>query len=135
MSNQQLFEPFNEAQQAEYEQEAMREYDPEIVKASMKKWKGYTAADKQRIADEGNAVYRDMVAAMPKGAASLEAQACVARWRQHMNYFWTPNLDQLVALAKGYHDDARFKANFDKIHPDLAAFMGEAVAVYVARAN
>ena len=52
-----------------------------------------------------------------------------------MNYFWTPNLDQLVALAKGYHDDARFKANFDKIHPDLAAFMGEAVAVYVARAN
>ncbi|MCW1968120.1 MAG: MerR family transcriptional regulator [Anaerolineae bacterium] len=135
MSNQQLFEPFNEAQQAEYEQAALREYDPEIVKASMKKWKGYTAADKQRIGDEGNAVYRDMVAAMPKGAASPEAQACVARWRQHMNYFWTPNLDQLVALAKGYYDDPRFKANFDKIHPDLAAFMGEAVAVYVARAN
>ena len=50
-----------------------------------------------------------------------------------MNYFWTPNLDQLIGLAHGYHEDPRFKANFDQIHPELAAFMGEAVRVYVER--
>ena len=50
-----------------------------------------------------------------------------------MSYFWTPNLDQLVALANGYNDDPRFKANFDKMHPHLAEFMREAVHIYVAR--
>ena len=40
--------------------------------------------------------------------------------------------DQLLALANGYNDDQRFKANFDKMHPQLAEFMREAVNVYVA---
>ena len=30
-----------------------------------------------------------------------------------------------------YNDDPRFKANYDKIHPNLAEFMREAVKVYV----
>ena len=76
---------------------------------------------------EGKAVYTDMIAAMPKGATSPEAQAIVERWRKHLEYFWTPKLDQLLALANGYNDDPRFKANFDKMHPQLAEFMREAV--------
>ena len=31
-----------------------------------------------------------------------------------------------------YNDDPRFKANFDKMNPQLAEFMREAVKVYVA---
>jgi DNA-binding transcriptional MerR regulator len=132
MEKNQLFEAFNEEQQAEMEQEAIQLYDPEIVKASARKWKGYSRADKQRIADEGNAVYQEIVAVMPKGAASPEAQACIERWRKHMDYFWTPNLDQLISLADGYNDDSRFRANFDRIDPGLAPFMREAVMIYVA---
>ena len=131
MSPKQIFDVFNEEQQAEYEKEAMQMYDPEVVKASYKKWNSYSKAEKQRIGDEGNAVYQDLIQAMPKGAASPEAQACVERWRRHMDYFWTPNLEQLVGLAQGYNNDPRFKANFDKVHPNLAAFMLEAVTVYV----
>ena len=131
MSPKQIFDVFNEEQQAEYEKEAMQMYDPEVVKASYKKWNSYSKAEKQRIGDEGNAVYQDLIQAMPKGAASAEAQACVERWRRHMDYFWTPNLEQLVGLAQGYNNDPRFKANFDKVHPNLAAFMLEAVTVYV----
>jgi len=131
MEKKQLFEAFNGEQQAEMENEAMQLYDPEIVKASARKWKGYSRADKQRIADEGNAVYQDIVAMMPKGAGSPEAQACIERWRKHMDYFWTPNLEQLVGLADGYNDDARFRANFDRIDPGLAPFMREAVRIYV----
>jgi hypothetical protein len=69
---------------------------------------------------------------MPKGASSIEVQTIVERWRKHMDYFWTPNLDQLLALAKGYNDDPKFKVNFDKMHPQLAEFMREAVTVYVS---
>ena len=83
------------------------------------------------ILAEGKTIYLDMVAVMPRGAASPEAQAIVERWRKHMDYFWTPQLDQLQAIANGYVEDARFKANFDKMHPQLAEFMREAVAVYV----
>lgn len=132
MSNKQLFEPFNEEQVAEYEKEALQMYDPETVKASYKKWKNYTTADKQRIGEEGNAVYRDLLAAVPKGAASAEVQACIERWRRHMDYFWTPSLEQLLGLADLYNDDPRFRANYDKIDPRLAPFMREAVKIYVA---
>lgn len=132
MSKKQLFEGLSDEQQAEYEQEAMQRYDPAIVKASTKKWKGYSAAEKQRIADEGNAVYQDMLLAIPEGAASAEAQACVERWRRHLEYFWTPNEEQLLGLAELYSNDPRFKANFDKVDPRLAEFMQAAVKVYVA---
>jgi DNA-binding transcriptional MerR regulator len=131
MSKKQFFEGFSDEQQAAYEKEAMQLYDPETVKASAKRWKSYSTAEKQRIGEEGNAVYADLVSAMPKGPASPEAQAGVERWRKHMDYFWTPNLDQLVALSEGYVEDPRFKANFDKIHPELAAFVRDAVKVYV----
>jgi DNA-binding transcriptional MerR regulator len=131
MSEKQLFEVFSEEQQAEYEKEAMQMYDPETVKASNRKWKSYSAAEKQRIGEEGNAIYQDLLKAMPKGAASPEVQACVERWRKHMEYFWVPNDDQLLGLANLYNDDPRFKANFDKVHPDLAEFMRSAVSIYV----
>jgi len=131
MDKEQLFEAFSDEQQEEYTRQAEQMYDPEIVQASNRKWKAYSAEEKQRILNEGNRIYLDMVAAMPKGADSPEAQAIVERWRMHMDYFWTPDLDQLLALAEGYNDDPRFKTNFDQIHPGLAAFMGEAVKVYV----
>jgi DNA-binding transcriptional MerR regulator len=131
MSQKQLFEGFSEEQQAEYEKEATQKWDPAVVQASNKKWKSYSAADKQRIADEGNAVYTEILAAMPKGPSSPEAQTGVDHWRRHMTYFWTPNDAQLLGLADLYIQDPRFKANFDKIDPKLADFMRQAVKVYV----
>ena len=80
MSHKQLFDELSEEQQAAYEQEAMQMYDPEIVRASNRRWKSYSAAEKQRIGEEGEAVYRGFLAAMPKGPASSEAQACVEAW-------------------------------------------------------
>lgn len=109
----------------------MQMWGPATVKASNQRWKNYTAAEKQRIGDEGNAIYEDILAAMPKGPSSPEVQVGVERWRRHMEYFWVPNDDQLSGLADLYNDDPRFKANFDKIAPGLAQFMREAVKFYV----
>jgi DNA-binding transcriptional MerR regulator len=135
MSEKAYFEGFNEEEQEKYALEAEELYGAEGVRASMKKWKGYSAEQKRRIMDEGSKNYTDMIAAMPKGADSPEAQAIVERWRKHMDYFWTPKLEQLLDLANGYNDDPRFKATFDKIHPKLAEFMREAVKVYVANSK
>ena len=132
MSHKQLFEGFSEEEQEKYAAEAEAMYDPEIVRASNKKWKGYSAEKKQAILEEGRQIYVEMVAAIPTGADAPEAQALVERWRKHMDYFWTPSLDQLVLLAEGYTTDPRFKANFDEMDPRLAAFMLEAVKLYVS---
>jgi hypothetical protein len=132
MSEKSLFEGFSEEQQEKYAAEAEELYGAESVRASMKKWKAYSADEKKRIMEEGSQNYQDMIAVMPKGADSPEVQAIVERWRQHMNYFWMPNLDQLLALANGYVEDPRFRATFDQMHPQLAEFMREAVKVYVA---
>ncbi len=131
MNKKVLFDAFNDEEQEKMEKEAMQMYDPETVKESNRKWKNYTMAEKQKIGEEGNAVYLGFVDAMSKGPDSQEAQACVQRWRDHMNYFWTPNPDQLIGLTDLYNDDPRFKKNFDKIHPELAAFVREAVRIYV----
>ena len=135
MSQKGLFEGFSEEEQEKYALEAEQLYDPETVRESNRKWKSYSAGKKEAILAEGKAVYLDMIAAMPKGASSAEVQAIVERWRKHMDYFWTPNLEQLLGLANGYNDDPKFKANFDKMHPQLAEFMREAVTVYVERSN
>jgi DNA-binding transcriptional MerR regulator len=132
MSKRQFFEAFSDEQQAEYEKEAMQIYDPATVKAANKKWKNYSPAEKQRIGEEGNAVYEHILLAMPKGASSPEAQAGVERWRRHLEYFWVPNDEQLLGLVDLYNNDPRFKANYDKIDPHLAKFMREAVTIYVS---
>ena len=74
----------------------------------------------------------ELVAAIPRGPQSPEAQALVPRWRKHLEYFWTPNDAQCVALAAGYRDDPAFRKNFDAIDPRLAGFVAEAVAAHIA---
>ena len=133
MSDNKFFEGFSEVLQEKYALEAEQMYDPKTVRASVRKWKSYSAVKKESVMAEGSAIYKDMIAAIPKGAASPEAQAIVERWRKHLDYFWTPNLDQLLALATGYNDDPRFKANFDKMDPRLAEFMRAAVKDYVEK--
>ncbi len=133
MSQKQFFAGFSEEQQAAYEKEAMELYDPEVVKASNRKWKAYPQAEKERILAEGGAIYDAIVGAIPRGPESPEAQAGVERWHRHQQYFWNPGDEQLLGLGELYNQDPRFKANFDKFDPRLAEFMREAIKVYVAR--
>ena len=132
MSNKQVFSGFSEEEQEKYAAEAEQMYDPETVRASNRRWKSYSAEQQKQILAEGGQIYTEMVAIMPKGPASSEAQALVERWRKNMDHFWTPNLEQLEGLASLYNDDPRFKANFDKFDAGLADFMRAAVRVYVA---
>ena len=130
---QKVFHSIDEQQLAAFEQEALGKYDAKTVKASHRKWGQYSAQQKQAILDEGNQIYAELVSVMECGAESPKVQAVIGRWRHHLSYFWTPKIDQLQGLADTYHLDARFKANFDAFHPDLAVFMGQAVKVYVRR--
>lgn len=126
-----LFEGFNEEEQEKYAREAEQMYDPETVRASNRKWKAYSPAEKERILAEGKSIYTDLAAVMSKGSASSQVQAVISRWHKHIQYFWSPSDEQLLGLADLYNDDPRFKSNYEKIAPGLAGFMRGAVKVYV----
>jgi DNA-binding transcriptional MerR regulator len=131
MSSQELFNGFTEEEQEKYALEAEQKYDVETVQASNKKWKAYSKKEKDGIMAEGKNIYISLIAAMPRGADHPQVRALIARWHRHIENFWSPSDDQLLALAKGYSGDPRFKVNFDKLDTRLASFMDMAVKVYV----
>ncbi len=130
MSQKQLFEEFSEEKQKEYEAEAQRRWGEKNVKESQKRWGSYSAEEKKRVMDEGSAVYQDIIAAMPLGPESPQVQAMIARWHQHLRYFYEPTPEILLGLGNLYNDDPDFNATFTRMHPDLAKFMQSAIEIY-----
>jgi DNA-binding transcriptional MerR regulator len=126
-----LFEGFSDAKQKEYEAEAAQKWDPEVVKASNQKWKAYSNAERKRILEEGRALYGDLAALVSKSPASPQVQAVIVRWHAHIRHFWSPTDEQLLSLVDLYNTDPRFRANYEQLKPGLAAFMREAVRLYV----
>lgn len=131
-----LFEAFSHSdeKQKQYEQEIMNDprYDQDKVRESQRKWSSYSAAQKQQIGEEGSAIYLDLIAAMEagRGAESPDVQAIIARWHQHLHYFYTPTPEILRGLGQMYNQHPDFIANFQKLHPDLPAFLEQAIAHY-----
>ncbi len=134
MTENQIFEAFSEEQQAEYAAEARQRWDPKLVDSSMKLWKSYSPEKKQQVLEEGQAIYLDIKAQLEAGAApdSPAVQACLKRWHQHMRYFYEPSWEILRGLGQHYAADPRFRANFEKIHPELPEYLNQAIQVYTA---
>lgn len=131
VSDKNLFAGLTDEQEEQYSKEAETLYDPEVVRASNAKWKSRTKVEQQAILDEGNKIYQDFASLIGKETSSPEVIAVVRRWRKHIEYFWTPNPEQLLGLADVYNNDPRFKANFDRIDPKLAEFVREVVKAFV----
>jgi DNA-binding transcriptional MerR regulator len=129
MDAKEMFEGFSEAEQAQYEVEAEALWG-ESVRESSRKWKTYSAAKKSQVMAEAKAVYEDLIDLLDQAPASGVVQAVIARWHQHMRYFFEPSVAVLRGLGNGYNDDARFRATFDKMNPRLAPFMRQAIEIY-----
>jgi DNA-binding transcriptional MerR regulator len=117
----------------QYEREARLQYGPDLVNESVRRWGSYTAAQQQAIRDEGNRVYGELVAAIEAGLppTSDTVQAVLVRWHNHIRYFYEPTLEILRGLGDLYNDHPDFAANFAALHPDLAAYLREAIVQYV----
>jgi MerR family transcriptional regulator, thiopeptide resistance regulator len=131
MKAQEAFEGFSDEKQKEYEQEAMKRYGEETVKASMRRWNGYTEEQKAQIMSDGGAIYAALVEQMAQGPTSPEAQAILVRWHQHLRYFYEPSLEILRGLGNAYNEDPEFNAFFTAIHTDLPPFLQVAITYYV----
>lgn len=135
MNQPQLFEGFSDEKQAQYEQEVRERWgDNPVTEQSFKQWASYTAAQKANIFAEGGAIYRALVTVMDQGHASPEVQTLIARWHQHLRYFYEPTIDILRGLGQGYAEHPDFRATFQKMHPDLPEFLHQAIELYCQQA-
>jgi hypothetical protein len=116
--------------QQQYEAEAVNRWG-ETVKQTTRLWNSYSEAEQAAIMEEGSQIYQALIAAMPQGAASPVVQALLARWHQHLRYFYEPSLETLGGLGQMYHDDPDFNKFFTALHPDLPAFLKQAIGLYV----
>ncbi len=130
MNPKQFFEAFDEEQQKKYEQEALQRWDPELVKSSIRRWKNYSKEEKDRILREGGEIYGDILANMAEGAHSDVVQKAIARWHQHLRYFYEPTFEILRGLGQGYASDPAFASRFAEMHPDLPEFLRDAISHY-----
>ena len=130
MSNNELFEGFDEPTEGKYADEARERWGADEVDASNRRWNSYSAEKKAQIKAEGEANIRELAAQMDKGHDSPEVQAVVARWAKHLEYFYTPTPAGLRGLGQLYVEDERFAANYRQLHPDLPEFFRKAIEVH-----
>jgi DNA-binding transcriptional MerR regulator len=130
-----LFDGFSEAQQARYTAEARQLYGAESVDASVRRWEAYGQEKQQHIQAEGAALYAALAQCLTAGLAPErdEVQALLARWHEHIRYFYEPTPEILRGLGHLYNQHPDFMATFQKVHPDLPPFLEAAVTVYCDR--
>jgi MerR family transcriptional regulator, thiopeptide resistance regulator len=132
MTETQYFKGFSDAQQAEYEKEAAQKWDPDLVHESNRRWKNLSQAEKDALIKNSEKIMLALRDAIPNGPGSTEAQKSIEDWKQQINFFYDCNNEMLLGLGRMYLEDPRFKATYDRIHPDLAAFKYEAIKIYCA---
>ena len=125
-----IFEGFSEEKQKEYEAQATELWG-DTVTQSVRLWNSYSAEEKAAVMEEGSRVYQEIAENMHRGPQSPEIQDLLARWHKHIYSFYEPSLEVLAGLGDMYHDHPDFNATFTAIHPDLPAFLKEAIAHYV----
>jgi hypothetical protein len=129
MQKKEYFEGFNQVKQKQYEAEIRQRYGEKAFEG-VTDWNSYTPEQKARIIAKSQAIYHDLVDNMDKGYASPEVQQIIARWHQHLRYFYEPSTERLRGLGQMYTEHPEFMTTFRAIHPDLPEFLNQAIQYY-----
>ncbi len=133
MGKKRLFAHLSPEEEAHNTRLARLQYGPEYVNESVRRWQSYSNAQKEIIREEGNQLYAELAAALAAGtsAHSAEVQAILARWHEHIRYFYEPTLEVLRGLGELYSTNPAFMTHFEKLHPDLPAYLQAAIDQYI----
>lgn len=134
MKERALFNGFDEAKQAEYEQQLIERFGQKMrggIAESRRKVKDWTSKDWERSGKEWDAICRDVVEAMKRGlkAESREVQSMIRRHYAWLKQFWTPNRESYSGHAE-FIVSSELKKAYDKYNGGLAEFMASAMRVF-----
>jgi len=130
MNKKQLFAGFSAEEEQRYADEARQLYDEKTVNESYQLWNSYSAAKKDQIKAEGLAIYTDLADLIARAPADHDVQQVIARWHQHIRYFYEPTVEILRGLGQLYVENPDFTRSIGAVHPDLPEFMRQAITVY-----
>jgi len=134
MSDNDLFNGFDEAKQKAYEKEAFDRWghhNPDAFQQSQQRWGGLEADGRQAHLDEGKAITVGLAELLDRDPADADVQALVKRQHDWVNFFWDCDLEAFEAMGDLYAGDPQFRANFASVHPELPDFLHEAIQHYV----
>lgn len=132
MKFEEYFEGWKEENQPEYEKEIREKYGEQAFDGVID-WRNYTKEQQSAIVAEGKANTQAMADLIGLPPDSPEVQAVVARWHNHLKYFYDPSIERMRGLGQMYVDDPRFTAGYEKVCKGLALFMKQAIDAYCDR--
>jgi DNA-binding transcriptional MerR regulator len=137
MEDKELYEGFSKEELDAWNKEAKERWgDTEQYKQSVGKYESLTKEQKLKMQADGDALMRDMTAAMGEDPASETVQALVQRHYDALRFFYEPNPTMYRNLADmyvGYQGDTRYRAYFEKYDKKLPEFMRDAIHIYCDR--
>jgi DNA-binding transcriptional MerR regulator len=138
MKPDELFEGFEDFDHAKYEEEARERWGhTEAYRESARRTRNYGKEDWAKIKAESEALLQEMAALLAAGRSPDEPEAMelAERHRQHIDrWFYPLSHNAHRCLAELYESDARFRENYEKRAPGLAAFVAAAIRANAARA-
>ena len=137
MSDKEKFDGFKqkliEDNEKKYGQEIREKYGDDKVNRSNQKVQGMSPEQYEESNRLGAEYMEKLRAAFATGDPASElAQRAVELHRQWLSYFWDGYSPEAhLGLAQMYVDDERFTAHYDAQQPGTAAFLRDAVRIYV----
>ncbi|SEN32212.1 DNA-binding transcriptional regulator, MerR family [Duganella sp. CF517] len=130
-----LFDGVSPEKQAAWEAELTQRYGAPAAAAIRQSRGAQAALSPAAMIDfraEIDAIHARFVALIERGFApgSDQAQAETARHYRWVSRSWRPDADAYAALGALYIEHNEFRAMYDALHPGLAPFLAEAMAIY-----
>lgn len=131
MTKEELFEGYDPAKQAEYENEIREKYGDTLLKQSKQRFGSLSKAEQEKVFLEGQQITQAILENFEKGYNHPDVQIEIARWHAYMHHFYDCSLEVFDGLGHMYVDDPRFRATYDNQRNGFAAFMQKAMSHYV----
>lgn len=138
LNAQHMFDGVSPEKQAAWEAELVDRYGDPAADAIRRSRDAQAALSPAGMIDfkaEIDAIHARFVTLIEGGVApdAADAQAETARHYRWVSRSWRPDADAYAALGALYTGHAEFSAMYDALHPRLAGFLADAMAVYAQR--
>ncbi len=138
LNAQRLFDGVSPEKQAAWEAELVDRYGDPAADAIRQSRDTHAALSPAGMVDfkaEIDAIHARFVTLIERGLApdAAETQGETARHYRWVCRSWRPDADAYAALGALYTGHAEFSAMYDALHPRLAGFLADAMAVYAQR--
>jgi len=130
MSDEQLFNGFDEEKQRQYEEEIKGKYGEKLLYESKQRTKNWNKDNYATVQKQYDDIHRNLVKVMDHGHDSSEVQSIIQKHFEVINQFYTPTKEMYKGLGQMYIEHPDFRKLYDSHHPELANFMVKAMAYY-----